>query len=90
MYSLFTKKIRLCLILILLYIFNPLCLPAHSDNDMVLIPSGKLLVNTEHRKLEIFIDNFFMDRFEVTQSSFKKKWGQVYLFLVETIDPLKK
>jgi len=90
MFSVFIKKTRLCLIVISFFIFYPLCLPAHSDNDMVLIPSGKLLVNTEHRKLEIFIDNFFMDRFEVTQSSLKKKWGQVYLFLVETIDPLKK
>ena len=90
MFSVFIKTTRLCLIAISLFIFYPLCLPAHSDNDMVLIPSGKLLVNTEHRNLEIFIDNFFMDRFEVTQSSFKKKWGQVYLFLVETIDPLKK
>lgn len=90
MFSVFIKTTRLCLIAISLFIFYPLCLPAHSGNDMVLIPSGKLLVNTEHRKLEIFIDNFFMDRFEVTQSSFKKKMGTSLSFFSGDHRPVEK
>lgn len=77
MHSFFTKTIRLCLTLTPLYIFNPLCLHAHSDNDMVLIPSGKLIVNTKHGNIELFIENFFMDRFEVTQKSFKINMGNL-------------
>ncbi len=90
MYLLFKKIIRLCLILISLYIFYPLFLPAHSGDDMALIPSGKLLVNTKYGNIEIFIENFFLDRFEVTQKSFKKNMGINLSFFSGDHRPVEK
>jgi formylglycine-generating enzyme required for sulfatase activity len=54
---------------------NPIYTFAQIANDMVSIPSGKLIVSTEYRSTEKFIDNFFMDRFEVTQESYQKIIG---------------
>ena len=39
---------------------------------MALIPAGKLMVNSKYDGKEIFIDKFFMDRFEVSQESYEK------------------
>ena len=57
---------------ITLYALNPIYTFAQIANDMVSIPSGKLIVSTEYRSTEKFIDNFFMDRFVVTQESYQK------------------
>ena len=66
------KIIRYFLMGITLYALNPIYTFAQIANDMVSIPSGKLIVSTEYRSTEKFIDNFFMDRFEVTQESYQK------------------
>ena len=57
---------------------------------MVLIPSGKLIVSTEHGTTEIFIDKFFMDRFEVTQELYEKIIGFNPSFFVDRRRPVEK
>jgi formylglycine-generating enzyme required for sulfatase activity len=39
---------------------------------MVPIPAGKLMVYSKYDGKEVFIDNFFMDSFEVSQESYEK------------------
>jgi len=58
-----------------LYTFSPIYTFAQTENDMVLVPPGKLIISTEHGTTEIFIDKFFMDRFEVTQERYEKIIG---------------
>ena len=55
----------------MLFPFSENCVAGQTDNSMVLIPSGKLIASKGHRVTEIFIDKFFMDRFEVTQESYE-------------------
>ena len=38
---------------------------------MVLVPSGKLLVTNKYESKEVKIENFFIDRFEVTQKLYE-------------------
>ena len=52
---------------------------AQTENGMVLIPSGKLIISTEHGTTEIRIDKFFMDRFEVTQEFYEKNYREEFV-----------
>ena len=65
---------------ITLYALNPIYTFAQIANDMVSTPSRKLIVSTEYRSTEKFIDNFFMDRFEVTQESYQTISNIIRLF----------
>ena len=69
---------------------SPIYTFAQTENDMVLVPSGKLIISTEHGTTEIFIDKFFMDRFEVTQERYKKIIGLNPFFLLIENGLLKK
>ena len=73
-----------------LYALNPIYTFAQIANDMVPIPFGKLIVSTEYRSTEKFIDNFFMDRFEVTQESYQKIIGYNLSFFVDKKRPVEK
>jgi formylglycine-generating enzyme required for sulfatase activity len=84
------KKVRCFLIATLFSAFNPLYTFAQIKNDMVLIPSGKLMVSAEYRSTETFIDKFFMDRFEVTQESYEKIIGYNPSFFVDKNRPVEK
>ena len=42
---------------------------------MILIPAGKLVTSAKHDSKEIFVDQFFIDRFEVTQETYEKIIG---------------
>ena len=57
---------------------------------MVLIPSGKLIISTEHGTTEIRIDKFFMDRFEVTQEFYEKIIGKNLSFFKDSQRPVEK
>ena len=57
---------------------------------MVSIPSGKLKVRTEHGGKEIFVEKFFMDRFEVTQESYEKIIGTNLSFFKDNQRPVEK
>ena len=71
MYFLTLGKKQWALMFVLFYIFSPLCLFALPKNNMVLVPSGKLLVTNKYESKEVKIKNFFIDRFEVTQKLYK-------------------
>ena len=73
-----------------LYTFSPIYTCAQTENDMVLVPSGKLIISTEHGTTEIFIDKFFMDRFEVTQERYEKIIGLNPSFFVDRKRPVEK
>ena len=45
---------------------------AQTENNMILIPAGKLVTSAKHDSKEIFVDQFFIDRFEVTQETYEK------------------
>ena len=60
---------------VLFYAFSPLHLFAQPKNNMVLVPSGKLLVTKKYKSKHIVVESFFIDRFEVTQKLFKKIVG---------------
>ena len=78
------------LISISLYIFSPIYTFAQTENDMVSIPSGTLKVRTEHGGKEIFVEKFFMDRFEVTQESYEKIIGTNLSFFKDNQRPVEK
>ena len=82
--------IRWLLISTSLYVFSPVYIFAQTENYMVLIPSGKLIVSTEHGTTEIFIDKFFMDRFEVIQESYEKNVGTNLSFFRGNQRPVEK
>jgi len=88
--SLLGSRIRWLLVAATLYTFFPVYTFAQTENGMVLIPSGKLIISTEHGTTEIRIDKFFMDRFEVTQEFYEKITGKNLSFLKITNDLLKK
>ena len=75
---------------ITLYALNPIYTFAQIANDMVSIPSGKLIVSTEYRSTEKFIDNFYMDRFEVTQEYYQKNIEYYASFFVDKKRPVEK
>jgi formylglycine-generating enzyme required for sulfatase activity len=75
---------------ITLYALNPIYTFAQIANDMVSIPSGNLIVSHEYRSTEKFIDNFFMDRFEVTQENYQKNIEYYASFFVDKKRPVKK
>ena len=84
------NRIRWLLMATSLYTFSPIYTFAQTENDMVLIPSGKLIIRTEHVTTEIFIDKFFMDRFEVTQEFYEKIAGFNPSFFVDRKRPVEK
>ena len=57
---------------------------------MALIPAGKLMVNSKYDGKEIFIDKFFMDRFEVSQESYEKIINFNPSFFVDRKRPVEK
>ena len=59
------------LMFVLFFIFSPLYLFAQPTSNMVLVPSGKLLVTNKYESKEVKIENFFIDRFEVTQKLYE-------------------
>jgi len=71
MYFLALGKKQWALMFVLFYIFSPLCLFALPTNNMALVPSGKLLVTNKYESKEVKIENFFIDRFEVTQKLYE-------------------
>ena len=72
----FTLKIKQwVLIFVLFYTFFPLHLLAQPKRNMVLVPSGKLLVIKKYKSKQVVVESFFMDRFEVSQKSFKTTVG---------------
>ena len=84
------NEVRWLLIATSLYTLSPVYTFAQTENDMVFIPSGKLIITTEHGTTEIFIDKFFMDRFEVTQESYQKIIGYNPSFFVDKKRPVEK
>ena len=78
------------LILIGLSAFPPIYIFAQTKNDMALIPPGKLKVGKEHGTNEIFVDRFFMDRFEVTQGSYEKIFETNLSFFKNNQRPVEK
>jgi formylglycine-generating enzyme len=83
------KKIRLFLICTSIYAFYPLYTFAQIENNMVLIPSGKLIVSEGYKSTEIFVEKFFMDRFEVTQESYEIIIGHNPSFFVDKKKPVE-
>ena len=84
------KIIRYFLMGITLYALNSIYTFAQIANDMVSIPSGKLIVSPEYRSTEKFIDNFFMDRFVVTQEYYQKNIKYNPSFFVDKKRPVEK
>ena len=82
--------VRWLLMVTSLYTFSPIYTFAQTENDMVLIPSGKLIVSKRHRVTEIFIDKFFMDRFEVTQESYEAIMRNNPSFFKDRKRPIEK
>ena len=60
---------------VLFFIFYPLYLFAQPTSNMVLVPSGKLLVVSGYESKQVVIKNFFIDRFEVTQKLYESIVG---------------
>ena len=48
---------------------------AQIGNNMISIPAGKFVTSAKHGPKEMFIDQFFIDRFEVTQETYEKIIG---------------
>jgi formylglycine-generating enzyme len=71
MYFITLEKKQWALMFVLFCIFSPLCLFALPKTNMVLVPSGKLLVTNKYESKEVEVETFFIDRFEVTQKSYK-------------------
>ena len=84
------KIIRYFLMGITLYALNPIYTFAQIANDMVSTPSRKLIVSNEYRSTEKFIDNFFMDRFVVTQEYYQKNIEYNSSFFVDKKRPVEK
>ena len=55
-----------------IYVFFKNCLLAQTKYNVVPIPVGKLMVYSKYDGKEVFIGNFFMDSFEVSQESYEK------------------
>ena len=66
---------RWLLTAITLYTFFPGDTHAQIGNNMILIPAGKFVTSAKHGPKEMFIDQFFIDRFEVTQETYEKIIG---------------
>ena len=73
-----------------IYVFFPNCIFAQTEHTMALIPAGKLMVNSKYDSKEIFIDKFFMDRFEVSQESYEKIINFNPSFFVDRKRPVEK
>jgi formylglycine-generating enzyme required for sulfatase activity len=84
------KIIRYFLMGITLYALNPIYTFAQIANDMVSTPSRKLIVSNEYRSTEKFIDNFFMDRFVVTQEYYQKNIEYNSSFFVDNKRSVEK
>ena len=72
MYSFILKIFWLWFIPNSIYVLFPNCIFAQTEHNMALIPAGNLMPNSKYDGKEIFIENFFMDRFEVSQESYEK------------------
>jgi len=87
----FTLKLKQwVLIFVLFFIFSPLCLFAQPTSNMVLVPSGKLLVVSGYESKQVVIDEFFIDRFEVTQKLYKSIVGINLSFFIGEQKPVEK
>ena len=87
----FTLKIKqLVLIFVLLHVFFPLYLFAQPTSNMVLVPSGKLLVVSGYESKQVVIDKFFIDRFEVTQKLYESIIGINVSFFIGEQRPVEK
>ena len=80
----------LMFILVIISPFPKNCVAGQTDNSMVLIPSGKLIVSKRHRVTEMFIDKFFKDRFEVTQESYETIMRNNPSFFKDRKRPIEK
>ena len=78
------------MIFVLFFIFSPLCLFAQPTSNMVLVPSGKLLVVSGYESKQVVIDEFFIDRFEVTQKLYKSIVGINLSFFIGEQKPVEK
>jgi len=87
----FTLKLKQwVLIFVLFFIFSPLCLFAQPTSNMVLVPSGKLLVVSGYESKQVVIDEFFIDRFEVTQKLYESIVGINLSFFIGEQKPVEK
>ena len=75
---------------VLFFIFSPLCLFAQPTSNMVLVPSGKLLVVSGYESKQVVIDKFFIDRFEVTQKLYESIIGINVSFFIGEQRPVEK
>ncbi len=73
-----------------IYFFSPNCIFAKTEHNMALIPAGNLMLNSKYDGKEVFIDNFFMDRFEVSQESYEKIINFNPSFFVDRKQPVEK
>jgi len=73
-----------------IYFFSPNCIFAQTEHNMALIPAGNLMLNSKYDGKEVFIDNFFMDRFEVSQESYEKIINFNPSFFVDRKQPVEK
>ena len=87
----FTLKIKQwVLMFVLFFIFSPLYLFAQPISNMVLVPSGKLLVVPGYESKQVVIDKFFIDRFEVTQKQYELIIGVNLSFFIGEQRPVEK
>ena len=82
--------VRWLLMVTSLYTFSPIYTFAQTENDMVLVPSGKLIISTEHGTTEIFIDNFLWIVLKLLRSVMKELSVLIHLFLLIENGLLKK
>ena len=68
-------RYRWLLTALTLYAFSLGDTYAQTENNMILIPAGKLVTSAKHGSREISVDQFFIDRFEVTQETYEKIIG---------------
>ena len=73
-----------------IYFFSPNCIFAQTEHNMALIPAGNLMLHSKYDDKEVFIDNFFMDRFEVSQESYEKIINFNPSFFVDRKQPVEK
>ena len=75
---------------VLFFIFSSLYLFAQPTSNMVLVPSGKLLVVSGDESKQVVIDKFFIDRFEVTQKLYESIIGINVSFFIGEQRPVEK
>ena len=81
----------LCLLILAMpYVFSPVHIFAQIKNDMELIPAGELIIREKNGVKKVFIDDFFMDRFEVTQQSYERFTGKNSSFFRNKKRPVEK